>query len=173
MNNIIYEFIDKDQERELIDDINTKGIWENTLSRKTQQYGYKYDYGNTNIKPTLPIPDWLTGIKDEAHPSANQIIINHYYPGQGIASHIDHPKFGDKIVSISLNSGCMMDFECDENTKYMIYLEPRSCIILEGDYRWKLKHGIAKRQSDLVDGNRIKRKERISITLREYLIHKD
>lgn len=146
--------------------------WNTDLSRKTQHYGFKYGYGRqatSSIEPTIPIPDWLQGIRDEVHPEANQAIINHYLPGQGIASHIDNFKFGEKVVSVSLKSGICMDIENEDSTE-SLYLKPRSCLILEDEARWKFKHGITKRRSDIVDGKSIKRGERISITFRSYNI---
>lgn len=41
----------------------------------------------------------------------DQLTINEYLPGDGIASHVDtHSAFDDLIVSISLGSGCSFDF---------------------------------------------------------------
>ena len=164
----IKDIITKEDEKILIDDINTRGIWDHTLSRKTQQYGYKYNYYNSDIQKIQDIPSWLEGIRDEVYEEANQILINHYFPGQGIAPHTDKNTFGDTIVSISLQSGITMDFRQQNEIVSNLYLEPRSCLILEDNVRWNLQHGITKRKYDVVENKRIPRGERISITFRKY-----
>ena len=57
----------------------------------------------------------------------DQTIINEYLPGQGISSHIDcEPCFEDTIVSLSLGSGCIMDFtnKSDKTKKIPVWLAP-------------------------------------------------
>ena len=159
----IQNVITEEEESDLLSMINQQA-WNTSIKRKTQHYGYEYGYGNKDIEPTTPIPQWLTGIRDEVFPEANQIIINHYLPGQGISPHIDNKKFGDKIVSVSLGSGCYMEFGDGSQQ----YLHPRSCLTLEGDARWKTTHCIASRKRDKVDGKWIPRGERISLTFRTY-----
>ena len=157
------EVITKEIEEELIKNINNS-TWDTTYERKIQQYGFKYEFNVRSIDKTISIPQWLIGIRDEFHEDANQIIINHYTPGQGIAPHIDNFKFGDKIVIISLGSGCEMEFNGTKHHKQ--YLEQRSCLTLEGYARWKITHQIKKRKSDIVDNKRKVRDERFSITFR-------
>lgn len=42
----------------------------------------------------------------------DQLIINEYQPGQGINPHIDNVKlFAEPIVSLSLGSECIMEFD--------------------------------------------------------------
>lgn len=43
-------------------------------------------------------------------PFLNQIIVNEYWPGEGISPHVDKLKFADGIVSVSLGSTCAMIF---------------------------------------------------------------
>ena len=161
---IIDNFIDEETEQFLLDSIN-KEEWDTSLKRKTQHYGYKYLYKKVALEPTTPIPDFLQALKEEInYNDADQVIINHYYPGQGISSHIDKKIFDNKIVSISLNSGISMNIGA-----WTIYLKPRSCLILEGHARWDIPHEIVARKSDTVNGKKIKRSERISITFRKLL----
>ena len=76
--------------------------WRNDLSRRVQHYGWRYDYKARAITPDMHIgalPDWLgdlaqrlydeTGLFDRV---PEQVIVNEYLPGQGIATHIDHPR---------------------------------------------------------------------------------
>ncbi|CEL59585.1 hypothetical protein RSOLAG1IB_03518 [Rhizoctonia solani AG-1 IB] len=84
---------------------------------------------------------------------ARQAILNRYNPGEGIKPHIDLPnRFADGIIIVSLASGIVMDF-AHETKKQAIsaWLPPRSIVIMEGEARWEWTHGIAYRESDIVD----------------------
>jgi alkylated DNA repair dioxygenase AlkB len=96
----------------------------------------------------------------------DQVIINEYMPGQGIAPHIDCvPCFGGVICSLSLASGCVMSLT-NGNAEKSIYLEPQSLLILRDDSRYKWKHGIAARKSD----NGVRRQRRVSLTFRKVIL---
>lgn len=159
--------------------------WNKTLSRDTIHYGYAYDYSirepqTRKLKPIdKEIPDYIKCLADALYESGilteypNQIIINKYEPGQGIAAHRDHnPIFGDSIATISLGSGIMMDFEPYReykktlDKKLSVYLKPGDILVFAGDARLKYSHEIKKKKSDIVDGVRIPRDTRISITFR-------
>ena len=165
---LIENFITPTEEQQLLSCIDSE-IWDTRLCRRTQHYGYIYDYtsGKANTK-AAPIPEWCNFIIDRLcsqnvlSERPNQIIINEYLPGQGIGPHIDDPNsFKDGIVSLTLGSACMMDFSCTEDTK-SVYLQRRSIVSLHRDARYKWKHGITPRKSD----NGIKRLRRVSITFR-------
>lgn len=45
----------------------------------------------------------------------DQVIVNEYQPGQGIANHIDCIScFSGTVISLSLGSSCIMDFTRNE-----------------------------------------------------------
>lgn len=148
--------------------------WSHELSRKTQQYGYKYDYGSRSVGEEAPaMPSWLSKIRDRIYPEANCCIINHYYPGQGISAHLDNFKFGDIIATISLGSSCKMNFI--EKTpispqKIGVMLYPGDVVRMTGDARYKWLHEIPAQKIDIEPETkiRIKRTERISITFRKF-----
>lgn len=162
------EFISREQELELIKRIN-ESEWNTSISRRTQHYGWKYSYGGTSkLEETEPIPEWLKEIKEELDKIVmtkfNQVIINEYVAGQGIAAHTDNPKmFDDIIISVSLGSQTTMIFSHETKPKYELLLEPRSILILSNEARYEYKHEIPKRKYD----NGIKRDTRISITFRK------
>lgn len=167
-------FISGEAEAELIQMIDQQP-WITDLRRRVQHYGYRYDYKARSLASDLylgPIPEWLypycQKLQSEGHFSQipDQVIVNEYLPGQGIALHTDCiPCFGETVASISLGSGCQMDFESDvKRTSH--YLEPQSVLILSGEARYQWKHGIAPRKSDKVDGNLVPRDRRISLTFR-------
>lgn len=104
---------------------------------------------------------------------ADQVIINEYKPGQGISSHIDcEPCFEDTIVSLSLGSGCIMDFtsKFNKTQKIPVWLEPRSLVILSGEARDAWLHGIAARKTDAWNGRKCERQRRVSLTFRKVKI---
>ena len=159
--------------------------WLMDLSRRVMHFGYKYDYTSRRLDETAriePLPEWLAQLShkvcDAASKEAKQLldpqrpfeqaIINEYEPGQGIASHIDRKDcFGPVVATVSLGSAVNMDFCCESTgDKYVQRLEPRSLVLLHGDARSKWRHGIAKRQSDTLNGLKTKRQRRVSITFR-------
>lgn len=162
----IKNFITVEKEQELLAIIQASEF-ENTLSRRTQQYGYTYSYGANAkvIKAEKEVPREFSEIISEIG-NFNQVIVNEYTPGQGIGAHTDHIYlFGDTIVSVSLLSPIVMTFTNGSDT-VNIFLEARSAVILKGDARYKWKHSIASRKSDTIDGVSFQRSTRISITFR-------
>lgn len=165
----ISEFINSEEEKFLINFINSQEF-NTTLKRRTQQYGFEYNYANLYSPPlpAKPIPKEFEFLLARIYnlnflkKDFNQIIVNEYLPGQGIGPHTDHVKFfGDTIISLSLGSGCEMIFKNKTDTK-SIYLEPRSLIILQNEMRYNWTHEIPFRKTD----NKIKRDTRLSITFR-------
>lgn len=169
----IQNFIDEKEEENLLAHIYDEK-WSNSLSRRVQHYGYPYNYRSQTInrENIVPIPKWLTNIvikilKNKHMASApTQIIINEYTPGQGIGAHIGASIFGEQILSLSLSSNIMMEFKKGGIPKYSQYLERRSLVILQGAARHKYSHEIIKRKSDSINGIKIPRDTRVSITFR-------
>lgn len=155
--------------------------WMTDLKRRVQHYGWKYDYTARRVDETMrlgALPDWLMELvhklQQEGHflKPPDQVIINEYQPGQGIASHIDCvPCFEETIASLSLSSPCVMDFiHADTGEKTSRLLEPCSLLLFSGDARYRWKHGIAARKSDKHDNQIIARGRRISLTFRNVIL---
>ena len=108
-------------------------------------------------------------------PNTNQLTVNHYAPGEGIGSHIDTPSaFGEGLISISLNSGIVMEFRkvCTkgkDKRRKLVYLPPRSLVLMAGDARYEWEHMIVNRMTDTHNGEVLPRKLRISLTFRTAL----
>ncbi|KAH6561482.1 hypothetical protein BASA50_001231 [Batrachochytrium salamandrivorans] len=113
-------------------------------------------------------------------PLFDQMIGNHYYPGQGLTAHVDLVnRFADGIVIASLCGSCIMEFSpvCDADTVHPcasssiveVFLESGDIVGLSGAARWSWKHGIPDRMVDEWQGQHYPRTERISITLRRML----
>lgn len=104
-------------------------------------------------------------------PELNQLTVNQYKVGEGIGSHVDTPSaFGDGLISISLNSGIVMEFrKVDNSSKKQVYLPPRSLVLMSGAARYEWAHNIITRRTDTHNGIVLPRSLRLSLTLRSAL----
>lgn len=173
-------FLSKEEEISLIESIMSEK-WLTDIKRRVQHYGYKYDYKSRSIDYSMfigPLPSWAllyaNKLQQEKHIDKvpDQLIVNEYLPGQGIANHTDcEPCFDETIISISLGSNCIMDFiNLKTKQKVQVLLKRRSLVILNGDARYKWSHGIPKRKTDEFNGRRFERGTRISMTFRKVII---
>lgn len=153
--------------------------WLTDLKRRVQHYGYKYDYKARNILPDSylgELPLWLGDLQERLFTNGilkqkpDQAIINEYMPGQGISAHIDCvPCFDDVIASLSLGSDVIMQLSSG-GQKHNVFLEKRSLIILSGVARYKWQHAIPARKSDIIDGIKLQRQRRVSVTFRKVIL---
>lgn len=173
----ISNFIDKLEVESFIDSINSEQ-WLSDIKRRVQHYGYKYDYKARSIDYSMflgQLPSWAMTMAqrlfDEKYISVlpDQLIINEYEPGQGIANHVDcEPCFGNTVISISLGSSCVMDFiNLRTKQKIEVMLESGSLVVLSGEARHNWTHGIAQRKTDNFNGIKTDRQLRISMTFRK------
>src|SRR5215211_7423406 len=105
------EYVNTETEEALLETIDAQ-IWQNPFQRRVQHYGYVYDYRRRTIDESMhlgALPDWLQTLAERLQHDGwmevvpDQVIINEYVPGQGIALHVDcEPCFGDTILSLSL-----------------------------------------------------------------------
>lgn len=142
------EVITIDKEHEIITWLDSRE-WSNKISRRTQHYGYEYNYGSKDIMigPKLegPILDIANLITKAGLMKPNQCIVNEYYRNQGIAPHIDSNIFD-----------CL--------------LPRRLLMMMQGDARYKWKHGISKNITYMKHGTKITKYSnyrRISLTYRK------
>jgi len=132
--------------------------------------------GNDAYLGLLPI--WLSSLSKKLHDNGiflsmpDQVIVNEYLPGQGIAAHIDWvPCFANTVASLSLGSPCIMDFSNPKtDEKKSIFLEERSLVVLSGPARYEWQHAIPARKSDVIDGIKTERARRISLTFRNVIL---
>jgi len=120
--------------------------------------------------------DDCTTATTETYPHINQLTLNEYTPGQGIGSHVDtESAFDDGLLALTLNGGIVMEFrqvdsdDAEPKKKKLVYLPPRSLLLLSKDARYKWEHMIVSRKTDTVDGVVLPRKLRVSLTLRTAL----
>lgn len=176
----VSNYIDKLEVKSFIEAINSEP-WLSDIKRRVQHYGYKYDYKARSIDYSMfigKLPIWAVTMAqrlfDERHIDVlpDQLIINEYKPGQGIANHVDcEPCFGDTIISISLGSSCVMDFiNLRTKQKVEVMLESGSLVVLSGEARHNWTHGIAQRKTDNFKGIKTDRSLRISMTFRNVIL---
>jgi alkylated DNA repair dioxygenase AlkB len=160
------EFISRDEERELLVQLEAMDLapfrfqgW--TGNRKTQSYGWRYDFDDASFQPTEPIPTWLEPLRDKAAVLAGSEIahalVARYDAGAGIGWHKDRSVF-DRVVGISLNTPAVLRFRQRAETgfrRFNLPVEPRSAYLLSGEARYDWEHRI-------VPGDRL----RFSVTLR-------
>ncbi|PLK69588.1 alpha-ketoglutarate-dependent dioxygenase AlkB [Rhizobium sp. TH135] len=173
---LIRDWITPGQEVALAAFLNA-GDWSSELKRRVRHFGYRYDYrarSATRDSRIGPLPEVLQGLAERlvverlfaAVP--DQVIANEYLPGQGISAHVDcEPCFGDVVASLSLLSGCEMRFACLESGETRaVMLPPRSLLVLAGPARSNWTPAIPARRSDVIDGVRVMRGRRVSLTFR-------
>lgn len=157
------EFISQEEETNLLAEI-AKLPWSNELQRRTQQYGYKYDFSNkSGLTNAQPVPEFLQVLQARLHEKGiiwpqtkmDQVIVNEYRLGQKIASHTDSPLFGDEIVSISLGAPAKMLFS-KGNVHHCVSLPRCSVLRMKGAARNDWAHSLWHTERDI----------RVSITFR-------
>jgi alkylated DNA repair dioxygenase AlkB len=162
------EYITEAEEQKLAQAID-RLPWDTRWQRRIQPYGGMY--GEEGSAP--PIPAWgrrlarrmlEDGITDMAF---DQMLVNEYLPGQGIALHRDYASYDRTVASLSLLSAYVMDFRHHATgRKENLLLERRSLLILTDEARLDWQHGLAHRKTDRWHGMALPRGRRLSVTFR-------
>jgi alkylated DNA repair dioxygenase AlkB len=163
------KYVDAKQEAELVAAIDAEP-WDTTWKRRRQPYGQSYGKPD---EVRREIPAWAQFIVKRLYAEGiserpfDQMLVNEYFPGQGISLHKDYEPFDRTVVSLSLLSACVMDFRhVTDGRRESLLLEPRSLLVLSDEARYEWQHGIASRKSDRWQGAVIRRARRLSVTFR-------
>ena len=123
-----------------------------TGNRKTQSFGWRYDFDDASFAPTEPIPDWLEPLRAKTADLAEvepkdivHVLLARYDPGAGIGWHKDRSVF-DRVVGISLGSPATLRFRQRTESgfrRFSLPVEPRSAYLLSGEVRSEWEHSIA------------------------------
>jgi DNA oxidative demethylase len=123
-----------------------------TARRRVRHFGLRYDYESYKLSPAEQFPqqfDWLrercAELADEKPERLVQALVTRYPPGAGIGWHRDAPRFGPKVMGVSLLSGCRMRFDSgtgDARKVFDLELEPRSAYVIGGAARSDWRHSI-------------------------------
>ena len=176
----VQDYISSLDEATLIEQLDQQ-TWLSPFKRRVQHYGYLYDYKKRTVTEDMflgILPDWLESIALRLHADGHiddipdQVIINEYVPGQGIALHVDcEPCFGDTILSLSLGSDCVMGFShLHSEAVHRQLLQAGSLVVMKKEARYEWQHGIAARKTDKINGLTVKRKRRLSLTFRKVVL---
>lgn len=175
-------FVDESQERDLLAAVDAEP-WLGDLKRRVQHHGYRYDYKARKVEPSMYLgllPTWAqplaARLAADGHMPAppDQLIVNEYEPGQGIAAHVDCvPCFGPAICSLTLGSTCVMRLSAATGEgEEELLLDRGSLLVLSGRSRYEWLHAIPGRKSDRIDGRVIPRGRRVSLTFRNVVTEK-
>jgi len=143
-------------------------------SRQVMHFGYAYNYRTGSVtEPTVSFPSTIKKYVKILHKlnilpknqKLQQCIINRYEPGQGIGAHIDNNDYGDYVCCFTLGSGATMTFTREDDT-VDVYTQPNSLYIMSGPSRSEWKHEMKGRKNDIIDGMRVARGIRYSVTFR-------
>lgn len=172
---LIVEFINEDEERELLETIDNS-LWDATMNRRVQHYGWKYDYKLRKVNESAylgELPGWAKGLAKRLVESGfvteepDQVIVNEYCGKQGISKHMDCIEcFRGPIVTISLREAWEMIFTRSSSRgtseRFPQVLPRRSAAILSGEARTDWLHEIPNRLRE----QGVPRGRRVSITFR-------
>ena len=143
--------------------------WDDTIKRRTQHYGRRFDYQTKSVddgtSPTPSLPPCIASLVDRllaADPplvqwdplnrGAIQVTVNEYVPGVGIASHVDtHSAFGDGLCSLTLGAGVTFRLQREGSEDCNLWLPPCSLLVMTGAARYAWKHSIGGRRYDRVE----------------------
>jgi alkylated DNA repair dioxygenase AlkB len=120
-------------------------------NRKTESFGWRYDFDDASFTRGEPIPDWLLPVRAKAAAFAGlppegfvQALVARYDPGAGIGWHRDRDVF-EQVVGISLGTPAILRFRQRLPSGFKrasIEIAPRSAYLLSGDARWEWEHRI-------------------------------
>jgi alkylated DNA repair protein (DNA oxidative demethylase) len=121
-------------------------------NRRTQSFGWRYDFDDASFTPAEPIPEWLQPVRARAAAFAGlqpgdfvHVLFARYDPGAGIGWHRDRDVF-DRVVGISLNAPATLRFRQRAPTGFKranLDVAPRSAYLLSGEARHDWEHSIA------------------------------
>ena len=121
-------------------------------NRRTQSFGWRYDFDDASFAPTEPMPDWLLPLREKAARFAGMLpgefvqgLLARYDAGAGIGWHRDRDVF-ENVVGISLKSPATLRFRQRTSTGFRrasIALAPRSAYLLSRGSRWEWEHSIS------------------------------
>jgi DNA oxidative demethylase len=120
-------------------------------NRKTQSFGWRYDFDHASFTRTEAIPEWLQPLRQKAAAFAKldphdfvHLLLARYDPDAGIGWHRDRDVF-EKVVGISLNTPATLRFRQRSGTGFRranLDVEPRSAYLISGESRWDWEHRI-------------------------------
>ena len=149
-------FIGEAEEQALIDQLAAQELtpfrFQGWLgNRKTQSFGWRYDFDDASFTRTEPIPEWLAPLRAAAASFAGvapddfvHVLLARYDPGAGIGWHKDRDVF-EQGVGVSLGTPAVLRFRQRTTSGFRrasLEVAPRSAYLLSGEARWEWEHRI-------------------------------
>jgi DNA oxidative demethylase len=151
------DFITAKEEAELLERLGALDLapfrfhgW--TGNRKTQSFGWRYDFDDATFTRADDLPDWLLPLRVKAAALARaepadfvHVLLARYDPGAGIGWHRDRPVF-EKVVGVSLGTPARLRFrrrKAGGFDRFSVDVEPRSAYLLSSEARHDWEHSIA------------------------------
>lgn len=166
----VLSFLESDDTSQYLSGVKNSTGQVGANSRQRMMFGY--DYENGLPAPDIPpvICELRDLISDQLGVQFDQAIVNRYLVGQGINKHIDRTEvYGPFIACFTLGSGAEMEFTRSGYDTCKLYTEPRSCYVMSGESRYDWQHQMRPRKTDVVNGKRVNRGIRWSVTFRTML----
>jgi len=169
------DFIDEALEAQLLNEIDSQ-TWIVDYLRRLQYYGYRNELDKPYDLIEFPVamPPLIEQLSQKIVAQGivllqpDQVIINEYFPGEGIKPHKDRAYYENQICGVNLGSSCIMRFIRGANLEVIdVEIPRRSLYVMQDDARKKWKHGIPPRKKDVVAGHVQLRERRVSITYRK------
>ena len=120
-------------------------------NRKTQTFGWRYDFEDASFTPAVPFPGWLHPLRETAAAWAGlrpdefvHVLLARYDPGAGIGWHRDRDVF-ETVVGFSLLTPATLRFRRRRPGGFdraRLEVAPRSAYLLSGESRWDWEHSI-------------------------------
>ena len=121
-------------------------------NRRTQSFGWRYDFDDASFAAAEPIPDWLQPLRGQAATFAGlkpsdfvHVLLARYDPGAGIGWHRDRDVF-EQVVGFSLRTSATLRFRqriASGFRRANLEVAPRSAYLLSGEARHNWEHSIA------------------------------
>ena len=150
------DLIGEDEERALIGRLQAEELTPFRFhgwlgNRKTQSFGWRYDFEDATFSRTEPVPDWLEPLRSKAAKFAGvaphefvHVLLARYDPGAGIGWHKDRDVF-EQVVGVSLYTPTVLRFRRRTDSGFRrstLDVEPRSAYLLSRESRWEWEHRI-------------------------------
>ena len=121
-------------------------------NRKTQSFGWRYDFDDASFSPAEPLPEWLEPLRERAGTFAGlppedfvHVLLARYDPGAGIGWHRDRDVF-EKVVGVSLHTPARLRFRQRTAAGFRrvnLDVAPRSAYLIADEARWNWEHSIS------------------------------
>jgi alkylated DNA repair dioxygenase AlkB len=121
-------------------------------NRKTESFGWRYDFEDASFSPANPLPEWLEPLREKAAAFAGlrpeefvHVLLARYDPGAGIGWHRDRDVF-EKVVGVSLHTDARLRFRQRTATGFRrvnLDVAPRSAYLISDEARWDWEHSIS------------------------------